>query len=72
VHVFVSAPLCFSPAEIANLLQGYSSRYLCKCFAHLKRVCGNDHLWRQSYYVGTAGTVSAETIRRYSMECQEK
>ena len=72
VHVFVSAPPRFSPAEIANLLKGYSSRYLRERFPHLKRVCGKDHLWTQSYYVGTAGAVSAETIRRYIMECQGK
>jgi putative transposase len=72
VHVFVSAPPRFSPAEIANLLKGYSSRYLRERFPHLKRVCGKDHLWTQSYYCGTAGSVSAETIRRYLMECQGK
>ena len=72
VYVFVSAPPRFSPAEIANLLKGYSSRYLRERFPHLKRVCGKDHLWTQAYYVGTAGGVSAEVIRRYIMECQGK
>ena len=72
VHVFVSAPPRFSPAEIANLLKGYRSRYLRERFPHLKRVCGKDHLWTQSYYVGTAGSVSAETIQRYIMACQGK
>lgn len=72
VHVFVSAPPRFSPAEIANLLKGSSSRYLRERFPQLKRVCGKDHLWTQAYYVGTAGSVSAEVIRRYIMECQGK
>ena len=72
VHVFISAPPRFSPAEIANLLKGSSSRSLRERFPHLKRVCGKEHLWTQSYYVGTAGSVSAETIRRYIMECQGK
>jgi putative transposase len=72
VQVFVSAPPRFAPAEIANLLKGYSSRYLRERFPHLKRVCGKDHLWTQAYYVGTAGHVSAEVIRRYIMECQGK
>ncbi len=70
VHVFVSAPPRFSPALIANPLKGYSSRYLHEKFPRLKKVCGKDHLWTQSYYVGTAGTVSAETITRYITECQ--
>jgi putative transposase len=72
LHVFVSAPPRFSPALIANLLKGHSSRYLREQFPHLKKVCGKDHLWTSSYYVGTAGSVSAETIRRYIMECQGK
>ena len=72
IHVFVSAPPRFSPAMIANLLKGYPSRCLREKFAHLKRVCGREQLWTQAYYVGTAGNVSAEVIRRYIIECQGK
>ena len=70
VHVFVSAPPRFSPAHIANLLKGYSSRYLREEFPSLKRLCGHEQLWTQAYYVGTAGAVPAEVIRRYISECQ--
>jgi len=72
VHVFVSAPPRFSPANIANLLKGYSSRYLREAFPHLKKLCGKEQLWTSAYYVGTAGAVSAEVIRRYISECQGK
>lgn len=72
VQVFVSAPPRFSPAAIATLLQGCSSRYLSARFPHLKRVCGTDHLWTQAYSVGTAGNVSAEIIRRSILDCQGK
>ena len=72
IHVFVSAPPRFSPALIANLLKGHSSRYLREKFPRLKKVCGKEHLWTSSYYVGTAGAVSAETIKRYIMDCQGK
>lgn len=70
VHIFVSAPPRLSPSEIANLLKGYSSRYLRHRFPHLKKLCGKDHLWTQAYYVGTAGAVSEEIIKRYITECQ--
>jgi putative transposase len=70
IHVFVSAPPRFSPALIANLLKGDSSRGLRAKFPHLGKLCGKDHLWTQSYYVGTAGRVSAETIKRYIEQCQ--
>ena len=71
-HIHVSAPPRFSPALIANLLKGYTSRYLREKFPRLKKVCGKEHLWAQSYYVGTAGAVSAETIKRYILENQAK
>ena len=67
-----SAPPRFSPAMIANLLKGYSSRFLREKFPHLKKVRGEEHPWTQSYYVGTAGEVSAQTIRRYIAQCQGK
>lgn len=72
VHVFVSAPPRLSHAGIANLLKGYRSRYLGERFPQLKRVRGKEHLWTQAYYVGAAGSISAEVIRRYIVECQGK
>ncbi len=67
-----SAPPRFSPAMTANHLKGHSSRYLPEKFPRLKKVCGKDHLWTSSHYVGTAGAVSAETITRYITQCQGK
>ena len=72
IHVTVSAPPRFSPALIANLLKGYTSRFLREKYPHLKKMCGKEHLWTSSYYVGTAGAVSAETIKRYIVENQGK
>ena len=72
IHVFVSAPPRFSPANIANLLKGYTSRYLRIRFPRLAKATGRDQLWTRAYYVGTAGAVSAETIRRYITESQGK
>jgi len=48
IHVLVSAPPRFSPALIANLLKGYSSRFLREKFPHLNKVCGKGHLWTSS------------------------
>lgn len=38
VHVFVSAPPRFSPANIANILKGYSSRFLREKFPTSKKL----------------------------------
>jgi putative transposase len=72
IHVFVSAPPRYSPANIAGLLKGYSSKNSREKLPHLKKKCGKEHLWTQAYYVGTAGNVFAEVIRRYIEECQGK
>ena len=70
VHGFVSAKPRGYPAMIVGWLKGYTSRKLREQFPKLKRQCGKEQLWTQAYYVGTAGSVSAEVIRRYIQECQ--
>lgn len=72
VHCFVSAPPRWSPATIVGLLKGYTSRKLRERFPKIEHLCGREQLWTQAYYVGTAGAVSAEVIRRYITECQGK
>jgi REP element-mobilizing transposase RayT len=38
----------------------------------LTKTCRKEHLWTQAEYVGPAGNVSAEVIRRSIEECQGK
>jgi putative transposase len=38
----------------------------------LAKKTGKEPLWTSAYYVGTAGQVSAEVIRRYLTECHGK
>jgi len=68
IHLFVSAPPRLAPAQIANLFKGISSKKLLEKFPHLKT---KEGLWSRTYYVGSAGSVSEETIRRYIEECQD-
>ena len=63
VHLFVSAPPRHSPAVVVNMFKGVSARWLRERFAELKKL--GDSLWTRTYYIGTAGSVSAETIRKY-------
>lgn len=71
VHLFVSAPPRYAPSVLINAIKGYTSRYLRQRFPELGEQTG-VRLWTRTYYVGTAGTVSAETIRRYIEECQDE
>lgn len=74
VHLFVSAPPKYAPADLARLFKGITSRRLMQAFPHLRRVYWGKRatLWAEGYYVGTAGHVSAETIKRYIEESQGK
>jgi putative transposase len=72
VHLFVSAPPKYSPAKIAQLFKGTTSRVIRLEFPEVKRLIRKaGTLWSPGYYVGTAGNVSSETIRRYIEECQK-
>ena len=72
VHVFVGVPPRMSPAYVAGLLKGTTAKHLREKFPELKTRCGKESLWTRTYYVGTAGAVSKETILRYINECQGK
>jgi putative transposase len=64
LHMFVSAPPKQSPALIVNWLKGISARMYNHRFSPKIK-------WTRAYYVGTAGKVTAETVRRY-IEEQER
>jgi len=73
VHWFVSARPKFSSAEVVRYFKGISSRRLKQEFDYLRRQYWGEHatLWAEGYYVGTAGHVSAETIKHYIEHSQK-
>lgn len=71
VHLFVSFPPALSIANAVKLLKGISARQLRLAFPEMKKRTRSDRLWAPSSYVGTAGHVSAETIKR-DIEAQEQ
>lgn len=66
VHLFVAVPPTDAPQHYANQFKGYTSRILRQEFPHLKSTL--PCLWSRSYYVGSAGHVSAEVIKKYIEE----
>ena len=68
VHLFVSAPPRLAPAKIVNLFKGITSKKLLEKFPDLRTPEG---FWSRTYYVGSAGAVSEESIRRYIEDCQD-
>lgn len=71
VHLFVTALPSDSPAKVAKLFKGISARRLLMKYPELSTCKGRSKLWSPSYYIGTAGNVSVETIKRYIQECQD-
>ena len=70
IHLFVSFPPALSISNAVKLLKGISARQLRLMFPDLRKKTHADRLWAPSFYVGTAGHVSAETIKKY-IEAQE-
>ena len=63
VHLFVRSRPTDSPHLIVRAFKGRTSRVLRQEFPALRRRLPT--LWTRSYFCGTAGNVSAATIRRY-------
>ncbi|MDI6814271.1 MAG: IS200/IS605 family transposase [Desulfitobacteriaceae bacterium] len=65
VHLFVRAtPSHFIP-DMIKALKGVSARFLFQKHPELKKRLWGGHLWNPSYYVGTVGHISEETVRNY-------
>jgi len=62
LHLFVSASPFDSPTEIVKVFKGVTALRLFKKFPELTNQFWKGKLWSPSYYVGTAGHVSPETI----------
>jgi putative transposase len=65
IHLFISTKPMFSPTAIVKVFKGVSGLQLFKQFPELKEEYWGGHIWSPSYYIGTAGKVSAETIQKY-------
>lgn len=65
VHLFYSAPPAIAPSLAVQWFKGISARTLFSEFSHLSKILRKGHLWAPSFYIGTAGQVSANTIKRY-------
>lgn len=65
IHIFIAAHPQYSPTGIVKVLKGVTGLRLFKKYPELKKEYWGGHIWSPSYYVGTAGTVSAETIKMY-------
>ena len=66
VHLFISGPPRYSPAELIKVIKSISARELFKKFPELRKKLWAGEFWGSGYYVGTAGDqVTTEMIQQY-------
>ena len=79
IHLFVGAKPTTNPAMLIKSLKGNTARQLRLVFKDIRYVGyeqhfgrGFDNLWARGYYIGTAGHVSQDAVRRYILEQEGK
>ena len=72
IHLFIEANPFDSPTNIVKIFKGVTSLRMFKKFPQLHQELWRGVLWSPSYYVGTAGHVSAEVIEKYIQGQQTK
>jgi len=66
VHVFLSAPPRYSPAQIVQIMKSISAKRVFRRLPDLQDILWNRELWSDGYFVRTVGDkVTVEVIQRY-------
>ena len=66
VHLFVSCPPRWAPAEVMNMLKSLTARGLFEEVPRLRERQWGGKLWADGYYVGSSGEqITSELIQRY-------
>jgi putative transposase len=66
VHLFLSAHPKHAPSQIVRTVKSITAREMWEQHeSFLESYLWGGGFWEKSYYVGTAGTVSSETIEQY-------
>lgn len=65
VHLFLSAPASVAPSQIAHTLKGTTAHKVFQRFPAVKRQLWGGACWSRSYYVGSVGNMSVDTVLKY-------
>lgn len=66
VHLFMQSKPIYSPAQIMHKIKGSVSHQIRIEFPWVKQKLPS--LWTRSYFCGTSGNVSGDTVKRYVEE----
>ena len=66
VHMFISAPPKYSPAQIVQIMKSITAREMFRIYPSLREQYWAGEMWADGYYVGTAGhDVTKDMIKKY-------
>jgi putative transposase len=65
VHLFLSAPPSVALSQIAHTLKGTTARKVFQWYPEVKRELWGGAFWSRSYYVGSVGDMSVDTVLKY-------
>ena len=66
IHMMISFKPKYAPTSIVKTLKGHSARAFFKLHPEIKKQkLWEGHLWSHSYYIGTVGNMSKETVEKY-------
>jgi putative transposase len=64
VHMCVSVPPRYSPAQVMKKIKGATSERIFREYPELREKYWGQHFWSRGYFVSTVG-IDEETIRKY-------
>ncbi|MXI86564.1 IS200/IS605 family transposase [Sphaerochaeta halotolerans] len=70
VHLFVSSTPAYAPQFVVNQLKGFTSRTLRQRRRWLRSRL--PKLWTRSYYIGSVGAVSSDTVSNFIPQRSER
>ncbi len=70
VHVCMSVPPRYSPAEVMKKIKGQTSERVFREFPEIRKKYWGQHFWARGYFVSTVG-IDEETMKRYIKSQQE-
>jgi len=70
VHMYLSVPPKYAPAQVMKVLKGKSAERLCKEFPELGKKYWGLNLWACGYFVSTVG-IDRNTVRNYVRKQQD-
>ncbi|WP_443093568.1 IS200/IS605 family transposase [Lacticaseibacillus zhaodongensis] len=65
IHLLLSFKPKYAPANVVKILKGVSARTWFVAHPETKRLLWSSHSWAPSYYMGTLGDMSKETVANY-------